>query len=327
MTQIFRKIRIISFKRLSYAILMLGITCYIFYSVPFFDFVWPVKISDPTNIIELYQNEISCVELTADTLHYSGYDYVENGRIKGAYYYTLQNGTCFYFLLTNSQCSGRPDTLTDITVRARLQSGGKLLSELITKMSSDLKWTPQGLSSVSSRIIVNSVDYMLLKNMLFLSIIMTIFVISLLVLLNVLSYIIYPILHPACSHLRRFGSVKEQLAQIEHELCLEPVLKTGIFTITEHYLIASSTLQLCILPLDKIVWAYKHSSFHHFRFKKTRITYTLRVFAKKKLSLIASMQPKEDVDTVILCIAECNPDVLIHYSKENENLARLHRQS
>ncbi len=324
MNQLYRRIRIISLKRLCSAAAMLLISCGIFYFVPFFDFVWPVQISDPASIAELYQKDITCVELTVGTLYYSGYDYMENGRLAGSYYYSLEDGSCTYFLLTNAQCAGRQDILSDVTVRARLQSGGKLLSELIQKMSSDLCWTPQGLSSVSSHIIVNAVDYLLFKNMALLAVTLVTFIISLVVFLYVLSYIIFPTLHPACFRLRRYGSAKEQIEQAGRELCREPVLKTGIFTVTEHYLIASSSIQLYILPIDKIVWIYKHSSFHHFRLKRLRITYTLRVVAKKKLRLIASVQPKEDVDAVIRCISECSPDVLIDYSRENERLARLH---
>lgn len=56
------------------------------------------------------------------------------------------------------------------------------------------------------------------------------------------------------------------------------------------------------------------------------ITYTLRVIAKKKLKLVASMQPKEDVDAVIDHISAYCPDALINYSRENEQLARVRQQ-
>ena len=323
MNQLYHRIRIISLKRLCSAAAMLLISGAIFRFVPFYDFVWPVQITDPSGIVDLYQNNITCVELTADTLYYSGYDYMENGRLAGSYYYSLEDGLCTYFLLSNAQCANRQDTLSNITVKARLQSGGKLLSELIQKMSSDLGWTPQGLSSVSSHILVNAVDFLLFKNMVFLTVVLVTFIISLVVFLYVLSYIIFPILHPACFRLRRYGSAREQAEQAGRELCEEPILKAGIFTVTEHYLIASSKIQLYILPLDRIVWVYKHSNFHRFRLKRLRITYTLRVVARKKLRLVAPAQPKEDVDAVIRCISECCPDVLIDYSRENEHLTRL----
>lgn len=321
---IYRKIRLISLQRLIYAAIMLITTCYIFYRIPFFDVLWPAQINDPSTIIELYQNDITCVELTVDTLYYSGYDYVENGNVTGSYYYNLYDGTCIYFLLPNSQCNNRQDVLTNVQVKARLQSGGKLLSDVIQKMAVDLNWTAQGLSSVSSRIIINAIDYLLLKNVIFLTICLVVFVTSLLVFLNVLSYMLFPLLHPACFRLRRYGSVREQIQEAEQELHQEPMLQKGIFTITEHYLIASSHIQLYILPLDKIIWIYKHSNLHRFRFRHLRITYTLRIMARKRLSIIASVQPKEDVDAVIEYISQYNPEVLLHYSQENERLAKLH---
>ncbi|MCI9539575.1 MAG: hypothetical protein HFG39_00755 [Lachnospiraceae bacterium] len=320
------KIRLISLKRLIYAAVMLFITCCIFYYIPFFDVVWPAKITDPTTIVELYQNDIACVELTVDTLYYSGYDYMENGKVTGSYYYNLYNGTCIYFLLSNAQCNNRQDILTKIPIKARLESGGKLLSSLIQKMSADLNWTPQGLSAVSSHIIINAMDYLLVKNIALLIATLLVFSVSLLVLIKMICYMAYPILHPACFRLRHYGPIKEQIKLAEFELGQEPILKKGIFTITEHFLIASSKIQLYLLPLDKIVWVYKHSSLHRLSFKHVHITYTLRVIAKKKLKLVASMQPKEDVDAVIDHISAYCPDALINYSRENEQLARVRQQ-
>lgn len=320
---IYRQIRLISLQRLIYAVIMLITTCYIFYRIPFFDVLWPAQIHDPSTIIELYQNDITCVELTADTLYYSGYDYMQNGKITGSYYYNLYDGICIYFLLPSSQCNNRQEILNNVQIKARLQSGGKLLSEVIQEMAADLNWTAQGLSSVSSRIIINAIDYLLLKNMIFLAICLIVLVTSLLVFFNVLSYLLCPLLHPSCFRLRRYGSVREQIREAEQELCLEPILQKGIFTITPHYLIASSHIQLYILPLDQIIWIYKHSNLHRFRFRHLRITYTLRITARKRLHMVASVQPKEDVDAVIEYLAQYNPDILLHYSRENEQLAKL----
>lgn len=320
---IYRKIRLISLKRLLCAAVLLFLTCGILYHIPFFDVLWPAQIQNPAGIIELYQEGITYVELTADTLYYTGYDYVENGRVTGSYYYNLYDGTCIFFLLPISQCNGQAEILYRTPVKARLQSGGKLLQEMISQLSADLSWTPQGLASVSSRVIINAVDYLLIQNLAFWSVSLIVFVISLLVFLNELSYLLFPMLHPACFRLRRYGPVREQALRAEKELREIPVLTRGIFTITEHYLIASSSVQLYILPLDKIVWAYKHSVRHRFHFRRVHITYTLQVAALKRLTLVAAVQPKEDVDAVLDCIGQMVPDVLLHYTRENERLARI----
>ena len=322
---IYHKIRIISLKRLFYAAAMLMITCAIFHYIPFFDIIWPAQIKDPSTIVELYQDGITYVELTADTLYYSGYDYVENGKVTGSYYYNIYDGTCIYFLLSNTQCSGRPETLSNVFIKARLQSGGKLLSELIQQMSADLGWTPQGLSSVSSRILINAVDYLLLKHIIFFAITLLVFAVYMIIFLNMLSYMIFPLLHPSCYHLRRYGSVREQITQAEQELHEIPMLKEGIFTVTEHYLFIFTSIKLHIIPLEEIIWAYKHSNLHRFHLRKLKLTYTLRVTARKGLVFVADSQPKEDVDAVLDYISQYNPEVLIGYSKKNERLARAHQ--
>lgn len=325
MRMIYHKIRVINLKRLIGAAILLFITGGIFYNIPFFDIVWPAQIKDPASIISLYQSNITYVEFTADTLYYTGYDYTENGKITGSYYYNIYDGTCIYFLLPNAQCNNRQEQLCNVPVKARLQSGGKLQSELIQQMSADLNWTAQGLSAVSSRILINAVDYLLLKHIILFAITLIIFAASLIVAFNTLSQLIYPLLYPACFHLRRYGSVREQVLQAEQELHEIPLLKAGIFTITKHYLISITKTQLYILPLDEIIWGYKHSNLHRFRLRRLRLTYTLRITARKNLALVADSQPKEDVDAVLDYISEYNPEILIGYTKKNERLAKLHK--
>lgn len=320
---IFDKIRIISLNRLIYAAVMLLIICCIFYCIPFFDIAWPVQTNDPSTIIELYQDDITYVEMSVDTLYYTGYDYVENGKVTGSYYYNIYDGTCIFFLLSNTQCNNHQETLSNVFLRAQLQSDSKLLPRLIQQMSADLGWTAQGLSSVSSRVLINAIDYLFLKHMVFFFITLIAFAVYMVILLNMLSYILFPLLHPACFHLRRYGSVKEQISQAEQELHEAPLLTEGIFTITEHYLFIFARMNLHVIPLSEIVWAYKHSNLHRFRLKRLKLTYTLRITAKKGLVFVTVSQPKEDVDAVLDYISQYNSEILIGYTKRNERLAKL----
>lgn len=325
MHMIYHKIRIINLKRLIGTAVLLFITAGIFLIIPFYDMVSPVQIKDPASVIQLYQDNITYVAFTADMLYYTGYDYTENGKVMGSYYYNIYDDTCIYFLLPNAQCENRALTLSRVPIKARLQNGGKLQTELIQQMSADLGWTAQGLSAVSSRILINAVDYLPLKYIVLLLISLIIFVASLIIGLNTLSQLIYPLLYPACFHLRRYGSVKEQVRQAEAELHDIPLLKAGIFTITEHYLISITKSQLYLLPLDTIIWGYKHSNLHRFRLKRLRLTYTLRIMARKGLLLVADSQPKEDVDAVLDYLSDYNPEILIGYTKKNEHQAKLRK--
>lgn len=322
MRMIYHKIRIINLKKLAGASIFLFITLSVFFHIPFYDIVLPTQIENPADVVSLYQEGITYVEFTADTLYYTGYDYMENGKRTGSYYYNIYDGTCIYFLLPNNQCVNRPSELYRVPVKARLQNGGRLQTELIQQMASDLNWTAQGLSAVSSRILINAADYLLLKHMILFAVSLIIFVVSLITALNTVLQLIYPLLYPSCFHLRRYGSVKEQITLAEAELHDIPLLKAGIFTITEHFLISISKSQLYILPLDEIIWGYKHSNLHRFRLRRLRLTYTLRIMAHNGLILVADSQPKEDVDAVLDYISDYNPEILIGYTKKNERLAK-----
>lgn len=325
MCMIFHRIRIINLRRLAGAAAFLLITCTIFYHIPFFDIVMPTQIEELSSIVSLYQEGTTYIELTADTLYYTGYDYTQNGKRTGSYYYAIDDSTCIYFLLPEELCESRPAQLSHVPVRARLQSGGKLQTELIQRMSSDLGWTAQGLSSVSSRILINAADYLLLKHAVLFAASLIVFVISLITAFHTILQLVYPLLYPACFRLRRYGSVKEQVAQAEAELREPALLQAGAFTITKHYLVYMTRAQLSLLPLDEILWGYKHSSLHRFRLRRLRLTYTLRILARGGAVLIADSQPKEAVDAVLDYLAGYNSEILIGYTKKNERLARQRR--
>lgn len=323
MNNVRRQVRLLCIRRLLYAVVMLMITGYFFYNIPFMDIFWPAKIKDPAGIIELYNDDITYVELTADTLYYTGYDYVENGKTAGSYYYNLYDGTCIFYLLSPGLTNNKQEVLSHVPIKARLTPGGKLLTELIRLMAADLSWTAQGLSSVSSRVLVNELEYLLFKNISFMAVNFVVFVISLLVMMNMVVYMLCPPLYPACRRLGKYGSVKEQLHRLEWELKEEVFLKKGIFIITSHYFVVTSGIQLCILPLEQLVWVYKHSILHRFRLKRNiRITYTIRAEGRQRLRMVAVAQPKEDVDAVLEYLEGYGEDILVGYTKENEREAK-----
>lgn len=322
MKDIKKQIRKISIKKSIYSFVVLLLAGFVFYKIPFYDVLKPTTIEEPLGVEKLYEDGNTYIEMTADTLYYTGYDYTENGKVLGSYYYNLYEGTCIFYLLTPAQSKQKAEEVSNVYIKAKLQSGGKLLTELIKRMAEDLSWTAQGLSAVSSHILINGVEYLILKTVFLMGVTILLLIVSMLIFINWLVYIINPLAYPACLKLRKYGSVKKQIQKAEQELNENVILKKGDFYITEHYFIEWSKNQITVLPLDKMVWAYKHSSFHYLRIYKGKLTYTFRIIGKKSIRFVSPFHPKESVDAILECLKEKQPHILIGYTRKNESLAK-----
>ena len=88
----------ISFRKLLYPLLTLAATLLVFLFVPFYRLWNPVKITSFDQIAEFYNKERNYVDITWETLYYSGYHYLENGKSVGSYYYALEEDVCYFVI-------------------------------------------------------------------------------------------------------------------------------------------------------------------------------------------------------------------------------------
>ena len=60
----------------------------------------PQSYSSSDNIDDCYLSGARYVNVDADTLYYTGYDYIDHDRVKGHYYYTLADDRCTIYLIS-----------------------------------------------------------------------------------------------------------------------------------------------------------------------------------------------------------------------------------
>lgn len=320
-----KHIRRISFKKMFYPFVLIIITLYVFQQIPFYNTLRPIKVEQLSQLEDMFKEEHYFVDITMSNLYYSGYDYYINGKLSGSFYYTLEDGSCYYFLLSKDSIDNRLQVnslIKDYRIQGKIETGGENLEDLINDMAKDLSWTNSELSKVSFPLIINEIEYLENKTIWLLGINSTIFIVSCFLFLYALSFIIAPFLHPSCVFLRRYGSIRQQVSELESELESDIRLRCKNLIITKKYLLELSSNHLKILPLNQILWAYKHSNFHQFRLFSNKLTYTLRVISKKSGKLVSTLQPKSDVDLVLKYLEDHFPEILVGYSKENDKTAK-----
>lgn len=122
----------------------------------------PVVYNSDSNIDRYYEEDSRYIRCHAKELYYSGYDYTAHGKIKGHYYYALENSSCTLYLLSTKMIKDSlnpPLTLSDITFTATLKKNDVHLKPLLEYLSADLGWNYTGLSKCTSPILISEYHY------------------------------------------------------------------------------------------------------------------------------------------------------------------------
>lgn len=270
---IYRQIRRISMINLIIPGILLIILIILYFHIPFGDILSPRQLESAEQADTLFSNDIQYVDISFDKLYYTGYDRINNGKISGYYYYSLDNGKCTFVLVDSNNLKQPDEIITGYSMKATLEKRNQLINQMISSFSKDLKWTRDGLMASSSICFIdetgfNSVLYMVLGGCLF--IFLTLF---LTYLISNILYIIAPGLCPACSKFKKLTGNISKITAVNNEL-KNPVCQIGNnIYITENYFLYMSNLSLEIIPLDKINYINIHLLWHEFSRFRNKIYY------------------------------------------------------
>jgi hypothetical protein len=240
---------------------------------------------------------------------------MHNSEKKGSYYYSFIQDKCVFFLL-NKETAKKGTTLQDITAKVKIITDHKQLDFLTEQFSTDLSWTSSELNQITEPYIISELDapspiaYMLI----FLMGIITLF--SSIVTLRSLLFISLPHLSPVCKHLGHGKTAKLALKEADLQLENNRYFYVTDMSITSNYFIELDKYHVEIIPLDTIIWAYKHSRMN----KLWGVSYTLVIYSKHSISRFHHKQ-KYDIDFILEYLAESCPNVIIGNSKEHRILA------
>lgn len=320
-----RRIRVFHIKRLIPAIIFIVFLGFVWTGYPFHAVFFPKEVTSTDEIATYYSDTDRFIEIQVPVLYYTGYDYVKRGEIRGSYYYTFMDEKCVLLLLSTPTNNEGNLEITDLTVRGKLVKGNTTYKDLLVSLSSDLEWTYEGLSNIMFPIVISEVDYSMAESYGFFALLCVSFVISLYSLVSNIISLIYPGLSPSCLHLRKSGNSAGLLYQANEEFLNDKILSTETMFITRHYFIELSKYGIAVIPLNKIIWVYKHSIFSHFLWFQTRLTYTLRLITANGQT-DCLRQKKEDADAMIIYLQSFHPDLLVGFSNENKMEAKKRKK-
>ncbi len=304
-------------RRLLPPFLYLVILTVFWLTAPVSALVFPRFVSSPVSIRELHNSRFTYITTTLTSLHFTGYTQKYGGYTNGYYYYTFQDGQCILVLLAPDSCEEGLSDIEEITVRVRIMRNFDDYDSLTASIAKDLNWTASGIRSQVPDYLLSEPGFNKLASWALLGFFFLSGIYALVHLLLCTACIFIPDLSPACRHLGRYGSAKELLALAEEELAAAPQLATEELYITEHFLIILADSQTSIVPVQEIIWIYKHSALHKLLWYHFSISDTLHITARKHLYLQYPDHMKSDIDDIINYLCKANPDILSGFSEKN----------
>jgi len=304
-------------RRIAAPVCYLLILLVLWFLFPIGEMVAPSRLSEADTLTSAYDADKEYVTVTLHNLSFTGYTMSRFGSISGYWYYGEQNDTFFIALLTPLTCEQGLPTIESATVRCRIVEDNATYQNLLTALATDLNWTENGLKNQLSPYYYSEPDYNPVANTLLFFVYFGTMIYALISLIRYILYTKIPAFAPACQNLVVFGNPKAQLEEAEEELATLPQLATEDMFITEHYFILTSPYANAIVPIDQILWIYKHSTLNKFLWYHFSISYTLHITANKHMYIQCPKNLKSNIDGIIDYLSEANHNILVGFTEEN----------
>lgn len=312
-----RNIKSLYRRRLIAPTIYLIFITFLWVFLPVFSILFPTKMEDLKAMGDMYDRKEYYVETELKNLNFTGYTKTRYGRTAGYFYYCKDEDRGYVVLLNPSTCEQGLPEIKKLTLRGKIMEKDKNYDVLLDKLSLDLHWTKTGISSKVEGFYLSEPDFRAPFGWILFALMGASTLFSLIALLLNILFIAVPELSPPCQTLGNFGKRRELFAQAEEELATLPQLATEDMFITEHFFIETSRYGIAIVPIQEILWIYKHSTLHKLFWYHFSISYTLNITANKHVYIHCPKNIKSDIDGIIDYLAEANHNILVGFSEEN----------
>lgn len=281
---------------------------------PFFQIFHPEKTDGIFNVTKKQRY----VNVTADTLYYSGYNLIQKGDGNYGYYYGLKDNKCIFVILP---IEGTPkNQLHHYTFKAKVIRPNRSFEKMLLAFAKDLNWNETSLKKVSGDFVISNADYHPMKYMLFLWIVLVVLLISAKKLLSSIIGYMNPYLYPVCTFLGK-EEQKFLIQDAGRELNSQNYLQINSMFITENYFIDLGKNKVCIIPLVKIVWCYRVGEFS-LKAKSNTPVYNLCFTLFDGSTIMAKHKTSDEALELINAIRATEYDIIIGHSDSKRKQAK-----
>lgn len=203
----------------------------------------------------MYQADAKLATYDAKNLYYTGYDYYIEDELKGAYYYSTDNGyMCFYIIETTN-----PESyIHEHSVKGEIINDKISVPHIVSKLVSAAGIKEEMVENYYTTYVISELDYPAAYITLMKLLSVSPWIVCGLILFYVLLIIVFPAVHSQSEQLNIYGSPRRIIKEINYELKNKLLYKRANVYITHNYMIVSYLLKTLVVKLDEVKYLSKN---------------------------------------------------------------------
>lgn len=282
------------------AILVLAVLMFMFIKYPVLEQTRLVNISEEDlykRVSELYRLGDTNVKLakTGD-LTYAGFNYYVNGKVKGGYYYQLNEDRIMFYII---ETKNPPMKIDSKSIKARIVKDSISTEYIVNQLVEAGGFEGQLKDDFFSEYVISECDYPVTYITMLYILFASPIVISVLIIAYTLLVWANPSLHGQSKQLSHYGDIGAVIEELNLQLTNHMIYKLGNIYVTEDYLIVSYLVKTDVIKLDKIKEIEKAEvEKHTLPWKKQRV-FKLRFFTELKTEYELELLNEDTLNDII----------------------------
>ena len=297
--------------------------------LPFDKVLEPKVVSSTEEAIEAIEEGYEYLEISMTRLIYSGYDYMRDEDVYGQYYYDLVDGKeCLFYLLKPENEINRETYIYGVNKKVKVEETNGIFNNMLSMFSNSIGWTEEGVKDITKEYILSEVSYHYNVFLLLYILLLATLIYGVALLIYSFLVIAFPILCPRIIIAKwlfksgRHSSLTNFVRLVARETEDENAINIGSMYITKHFILNMDTKDFDLVPIDRIIIAYEHSTLKSFLGMHLKVSYTLHLKCSKLMRFHISRKTLEEANSVLDYIRENKPDTLVGYTNENKELVK-----
>lgn len=327
--EIYKKIRKIYMRNILLPIAAIVFPLGLLVFLPFDKVLEPKVVSSTEEAVEAIEEGYEYLEISMTRLIYSGYDYMRDEDVYGQYYYDLVDGKeCLFYLLKPENEINRETYIYGVNKKVKVEETNGIFNNMLSMFSNSIGWTEEGVKDITKEYILSEVSYHYNVFLLLYILLLATLIYGVALLIYSFLVIAFPILCPRIIIAKwlfksgRHSSLTNFVRLVARETEDENAINIGSMYITKHFILNMDTKDFDLVPIDRIIIAYEHSTLKSFLGMHLKVSYTLHLKCSKLMRFHISRKTLEEANSVLDYIRENKPDTLVGYTNENKELVK-----
>lgn len=206
-------------------------------------------------IARLYEKDMTSVRYDAVNLYYSGYNYLVENKIRGAYYYCFEDNHMVFVLVKTSHPQ---NSIDQRSVKGRIIKDEVVTEHIIAGLSQNGQIPMHILDGFYDSYVISEPDYPYVYTGIAYIIVAALSIVYVFVLAYVVRLWMHPYKNPQARKLRAFGRRSAVIEQLNEELCDKLYFRYHGIYVTDSFLVAAYWFHTDVIRLDDVRYLSKN---------------------------------------------------------------------